>query len=178
MEPAFFITATDIVDGPLRGVGPQGFEYPFEIQVPQKMQRKVTYADQDIEVLVDLVFAGERIEVRNLQLSGQDGYITTKYLTGLGLPKIIRAIAVDSIPNSSRWLKAAEEDVKIQSYKYLAELYWFEHISWGSPRSAIMKYTGWSRANSNWHLRKIAKQFPLPAPHSESFRPPHTTEGL
>ena len=178
MQPEFLITDTDIPDGPLRGVGPQGFEYPFEIEVPIKMQRKVTYPDQDIELLVDLVFPGERIEIRNLQLQGRSGYIATQYLTGLALPKIIRAIAVDAIPNSSRWLIAPAEGGGSHSYQHLAELYWFEHISWGSPRSAIMKYTGWSRANTNWHLRKIAKEFPLPGPHSEKFYANRTTDGL
>lgn len=169
METEFAITPTDTPDGPLRGVGPQGFGYPFEIEVPVKMQRKVTYPGQDLELLVDLVFPGERIEIHNLQLQGRHGYIATQYLTGLALPKIIRAIAVDSIPNSSRWLNDPAEGGGSQSYQYLAELYWFEHISWGSPRSAIMKYTGWSRANTNWHLRRIAKEFPMPGPHAKQF---------
>jgi hypothetical protein len=60
------------------------------------MQRKVTYPGQNIELVVDLVFPGERIEIRNLHFQGRVGYIATQYLTGLGLPKIIRAIAVDS----------------------------------------------------------------------------------
>ena len=178
METEFVITTTDTPDGPLRGVGPQGFEYPFEIEVPMQMQRKVTYPGQEIELLIDLVFPGERIEIRNLQLHGREGYIATQYLTGLGLPKIIRAIAVDSIPNSSRWLNVSGRGNKDLPYHYLAELYWFEHISWGSPRSAIMQYTGWSRANANWHLRKIAKEFPLPGPHSEKFYANRTTDGL
>jgi hypothetical protein len=179
MDTEFTISRTDEPDGPLRHVGPQGFEYPFEIRVPVAMQRRVTYAAQDLEVTVNLVFPGERIEIRELHVSGGDGYIATQYLTGLGLPRVIRAIALDSIPNSARWLPTETgQKEKDLSYKYLAELYWFEHISWGSPRSAIMKYTSWSRANTNWHLRKIAKEFPLPGPHSERFYANRTTDGL
>jgi len=30
-----------------------------------------------------------------------------------------------------------------------------------------MNYMGWSRANTNWQIRKISKEFPLPGPHSK-----------
>ena len=45
---------------------------------------------------------------------------------------------------------------------FLAQLYWFEFVGWGSPRASIMSYMGWSRANANFHIKRINKLFPLP----------------
>lgn len=135
------------------------------------MERRVTYHHLDLELELLMVFAGERIEIKELRVIGVNGFVATQYLTGLGLPRIIRAIAVSSIPGSARWQPDRKEgESKDLSYKFLAELYWFEHISWGSPRTALMNYTGWSRANTNWHLRRIAKEFPLPGPHSSGYQ--------
>jgi len=164
MVDAFSISKTEIKDGPLRKVAPRGFEYPIDIEVPMTMQRRVTYPETGLTITLNLVCPEERIEIRTLEIDGGGKFIETQYLTGLSLPKVIRQVAIESVPNSARWVKTKKEPDRDTSPKFLAELYWFEHLSWGTPRAAIMEHTGWSRANTNWHLRKIAKDFPLPGP--------------
>jgi|AntAceMinimDraft_12_1070368.scaffolds.fasta_scaffold22568_1 hypothetical protein len=165
MNELLMIEETEIPDGPLVGVGPTGPELLGQIRVPSTIQRKVTYRRIPLVIVLDLVFSGQRLEPSGLQLRTQDGFITTQYLTGMGLPKVIRAIATKEVPDSSNWLPVEDHfPMRDASYEYLAQLYWFECLSWGSPRAAIMSYTGWSRANTTLELRKIAEKFPLPRP--------------
>lgn len=163
VEP-FSISRTEKPDGPLRKVSPRGIEYPIDIEVPMTMQRRVTYPETGLSIVLNLVCPEERIEIRSIEIDGGSNFIATQHLTGLSLPKVIRQVAIKSIPNSDRWVGPKKEADRDFSPRFLAEMYWFEHLSWGTPRSAIMEHTGWSRANTNWHLRKIAKDFPLPGP--------------
>lgn len=170
MNTEFVISSAEEPDWALERIAPQAVQHSFDIWVPLKMQRLVSYPTMDLKVTLDLVFSGHRVEILELKISAGKTYIATQDLTSLGLPKVIRAIVIGSIPDSSKWQPSKDSaEEKDLTYKYLAELYWFEHISWGAPRSAIMSYAGWSRANTNWHLRRIAKEFPLPGPHASVF---------
>lgn len=170
MDAEFLISRTGDADWQLTRIAPQAIDHDVDLWVPLRMQRQITYPGLDLKVMIDLVFSGERLEIFELKISSATTFIATQFLTSLSLPKVIRTISIDSIPNSSRWLSRPEKNEdKDLSYRCLAEMYWFEHISWGAPRSAIMKYTGWSRANTNWHLRRIAKEYPLPGPHAAQF---------
>jgi len=165
MDELPIIQKTETPDGPLVTVGPIGAEHSVQIKVPSTIRRKVTYHRMPLVIVLDVVFSGERLEPSGLQLLAGDGFITTQSLTGLGLPRIIRAIATREVPDSSHWLPVEDHlPDRDASYEYLAQLYWFEFLSWGSPRAAIMAYTGWSRANATLQLRKIAAKFPLPRP--------------
>jgi hypothetical protein len=85
----------------------------------------------------------------------------------LALPAVIRAIAIEVVPNAELWAHLDSSDIlKHEGQTFLAQVYWFEHISWGSPRGSIMAYMNWSRTNANFHISKIARKFPLPGAHS------------
>lgn len=170
METKFSINRTEEPDWDPGRIAPQHLEHDFELAIPLRMQRDVDYPTMGLKVRLDLVFSGERIEIMELRISSGKGFVATQYLTHLSLPKVIRAIAIEAIPDSSKWQpKRVQSEGGKFPYRYLAELYWFEHITWGAPRSTIMEYTGWSRANTNWHIRRIAKQHPLPGPHAAQF---------
>lgn len=163
MERRVRIHSTETSDGPLTQVGPTMPNLSVQLEVPSTLTREVFYGKDEPRVLIELVFSGERLEVKRLTAHSETGFVTTQFLTQLGLPRLIRQIGVETIPNCSTWIPSeGQEGMGIESYNYLAQLYWFEHATWGSPRVAIMKFTGWSRANANWHIRKIRKQFLLP----------------
>jgi len=127
------------------------------------MTRRVVYSGESPEVELSLVFSGERLEISRLLATSGDTFITTQFLTQLALPKVIRSIGAEAVPHRENWMpKDGHSGLGLDSYDYLAQLYWFEHLTWGSPRLALMNYMGWSRANTNWHIRKIRKNFPLP----------------
>jgi hypothetical protein len=169
MESKIDIRLTETADGPLTLAGPKMPDLKFQLMVPSTLERAVAYSEDEPRVKLKLLFSGERFEVSELVARGGKSFVTTHFLTQLGLPRLIRRITTEAIPNCATWLPTQGEDgMGIESYDYLAQLYWFEHITWGSPRAAIMKYMGWSRANSNWHIRKIRKEFPLPTQTTET----------
>jgi hypothetical protein len=59
------------------------------------------------------------------------------------------------------------QEFKLEGPTFLAQVYWFEHISLGSPSGSIMNYMHWSRTNANFHISKIAKTYSLPGAHSQ-----------
>ena len=163
MEDNVDIRTTDRADGPFTLAGPEMPDLKFQLVVPTALEREVLYGQDEPRLTLRLIFSGERFEVSQLTAHSETHFVTTQFLTQLGLPRLIRRIGIETIPNTSTWIPADGEDgMGVESYDYLAQLYWFEHVTWGSPRAAIMRYTGWSRANSNWHIRKIRAKFQLP----------------
>ena len=163
MSENFHIERTEDPDGPMVQVGPVMPHGQSQLQVPTHLTRRVFYGEGDPVVEVSIAFSGERLEVVALKATATTGSITSLFLTQLALPKAIRQIAIDVVPNGSLWtLDEREGGMGLESSDFLAQLYWFEHLSWGSPRGAIMKYMGWSRTTANWHIRKVEKVFPLP----------------
>lgn len=181
MDGAFRIFSADVEDGVLTRIGPDMSDTPYQLLVPNEMTRLVEYGPNRPRLEVTLRLEGTRLEVVRLVAEVTDSqkpeavFISSQFLTQLALPRIIRTIAVESIPNSSTWLFNPENEfLSSQSYRFLAQVYWFEHVSWGVPRGAIMNFTGWSRANTNWHIRRISESYTLPGPHSKkASSPPH-----
>lgn len=168
MISEFEILRTDEPDGPLVAVGPDIANSDRQIRLPSTVVREVRYGPGQPKIRLKIEFTGDKYEIRELSVQGQDAFISSQFLASLALPKVLRAIALDAIPNSKYWAIADDMDgLGIETDEFLAQLYWFEHLSWGSPRAAIMKYMGWSRPNANWHIRKIASKFRLPGAHSK-----------
>jgi hypothetical protein len=168
MTEDFALSPTNEADKELTQVGPLLRNLPHQLTVPKEMVRKVIYGQDAPEVFIRVSFLGERLEVTELKVVASREPVSTQFLTKLTLPKVLRAIAVESTPHASNWLLAGNYETSLPNYEFLAQLYWFEYMSWGSPRSRIMEHMGWSRANTNWHLRKIARRCNLPRPHLAS----------
>lgn len=181
MPDSYTIERTDIPDGELVAFGPFDTQFQAQLKIPRTMARVVKYKDFPLDALVELVFTGEKIEIVRLTLSGRDGYVATGNLVKLALPAIIREIAEQAIPNADYWsLKSSTSKPSgPDAEAYMAQLYWFEYATWGSPRGAIMEYGDWSRTNANWRIRKIAGSETLPGAHSgdkAKFKPKSSSE--
>jgi hypothetical protein len=133
---------------------PQDFHYGFKLE-----------SLPDLEVRG--IFDGDKLQITQLNMSSGEG-ITATQLIRIKLPDLLRLIALDAIPDSGHWaigahLSDSPLDLKTEIYSYIAQAYWFHHLSWGAPRLFIMEFMGWSRNNTNFHLKKISQTLSLPS---------------
>lgn len=167
MNPSFKVEKTNKADGKRVSFGPPDPETGRALSLPTSFSRRVVYKDLGIAALVECIFNGDRIEVESVQIEKVTKFVSTKVLTQLALPTVIRALAEELIPNSNTWAKLkANSDNKPQSPEFLAQIYWFEYVSWGSPRGSIMTYMNWSRTNANFHISKFSRNIAMPGAHS------------
>lgn len=179
MSESFSIAPTQLLDGPTVEACGMLESVQHQLLVPLTLEREVSYGHGFPSVTLRIVFNGERFEISRLVANADSEYVTTQFLTQLGLPRVMRKIVEDAIPNSEYWLQ--RQQVLLEpSDEYLLQLYWFEHISWGAPRQSVMEATGWSRANANWHLRRISRTYTLPGaqsnPPRRTAKPPATAK--
>lgn len=139
------------------------------------MARIVEYGPRLPRLEVTLHPEDTRLEVVSLKATvpevrkAEPVLIPLQFLTQLVLPKMIHSIAVESMPDSCLWLFNDEHKFRgFESYPFLAQVYWNEHLSC-SPRGAMMIFTGWSRTNANWHIRRISERYFLSGPDSGRF---------
>jgi hypothetical protein len=172
MAIEFEITSGGQPDGSLVLFGNLDPKNDRKLQIPATFERRVKYVSQQLELELHCVFTGDRIEISRMVISGLGKFVGSRDLTQLSLPQVIRKIAFDVIPNSHEWTEETRsKDIEWGNLNagdgFLAQLYWFEHVSWGAPRSALMSYLGCSRTTANAHIRRIAKQFDLPGVHAQ-----------
>lgn len=167
MNKNFVVTESGRKDGKLVPFGPLDQTSMTQLTIPETMTRLVNYPELELEIELTCAFSGERLEVTNLNIKGHGTYIATRTLTQLSLPQVIHEIAFSSIPNIEHWTKPTPELLS-KNKAFLAQLYWLEHASWGTPRNTIMELKGWSKPNTSFHIQKIAKEFGLPGAHAKS----------
>lgn len=110
---------------------------------------------------------GDRLRVTHLSMDLESGLNAT-HLIRVKLPELVSAVAADAVPNSELWRSKEKFEQfppqgKQEQYSRIAQLYWFHHLSWGAPRQVIMDFMGWSRNNTNFHLKQISQVIELPA---------------
>lgn len=139
----------------------------YQLLVPSEIHREVLYTNPSMTLLVSITLSDSgRYELTHLEVSGLAS-ISKKFLVDIPFPEIIRKATIKAIPDNDYWLNPPFSAGDAIEDDYLVQLYWFEHLTWGSPRSAIMAVTGWSRANANYHIRRLAKSYDLPGSHAK-----------
>lgn len=172
MSLPFKIEAAGVADGKPIDFGPFDHETGTQQSIPATLTRRVHYPELEVTALVECIFTGDKLEIQSLTVQNKGKFVSTKVLTQLALPAVIRAIAIEVVPNAKLWAYLdASQILKHEGPTFLAQIYWFEHISWGSPRGSIMTYMNWSRTNANFHISKIARNFPLPGAHALEKKP-------
>jgi hypothetical protein len=167
MPTEFSIRGDRREDGPLVSFGPLDAVTASQLAIPGSLVRRVSYPALALEVELSCAFTGDRLEIVKMTIVSQQSYIATKDLTQLALPQVIREIVCESVPNSDHWLIQNTNSLNHpRSDAFLAQLYWFEHVSWGSPRATLMTFMGWSRPYANTRIKKISKEIKLPGAHS------------
>lgn len=134
----------------------------YQLLAPAEIHREVSYTDPPVTLVISITLSDAgRYELTHLEISGGSP-ISKTFLSNIPFPEIIRKATIKAIPDSGYWLNPSPAGVGGFDDDYLVQLYWFEHLTWGAPRSAIMKATGWSRTNANYHIRRLAKSYDLP----------------
>ena len=168
MEAIFKLESAGKIDGKRVEFGPYDHETGTQQSIPSRLSRRVVYPELGVAAVIDCVFTGDKIEVQSIKIENDGKFVSTKVLTQLALPAVIREIAIQEVPNSKLWAQLdGDNPHKLTGPTFLAQVYWFEHISWGSPRGSIMNYMSWSRTNTNFHISKIARNFGLPGSHAK-----------
>jgi len=138
-----------------------------KLLVPETLMRTVSYGPGSPSIEIDLLLSNGRYEIENINIVGGKSPISTLFLTQMALPKVIRQIAISTIKDSAYWTtdrpSGMTDPAEIDDY--LVQLYWFEYLSWGKPRRAVMEHIGCSRAGASLHVRRLAKSYYLPGPH-------------
>ena len=156
------------IDGRLTEVGPMDPNHDFRLQVPMNFTRLLVDSGSEREVTVQLAFKGDKLEVTKLCIEDKEGSISSRDLLTLSLPRLIRLAALDAIPESHYWEKAIRNSNGIserlrENPLLLSKLYWFEHLTWGSPRVAIQELLGCKRTTANYYIRLASNAYELPA---------------
>lgn len=168
MTLSFDIHPTDELDGALVNVGPNSGVAFGSLQIPSTFERQVVYKAPSLVLTVKCAFSGERYEISKMTIEGRGDFVTSRDLTQLKLPALMRAMALAAIPDSFKWTeenKAAALEVDANR-AFLAQIYWFETVTWGNPRQEIMNWLSVSRTTANEQIRKLAKEFKLPGAHA------------
>jgi hypothetical protein len=173
MERNRTIRPSDIPDGDLVMFGPTDVKTGKHLRIPRTFSRIVDIQDLQFQLQLWCRFSGDRIEVRRLCIEADGGEIASRQLLQLGLPAIVREIAFEVIPEASFWTVEGQDAVTKWSEmnsqpEFIAQVYWFEHVSWGSPRQEIMRLFGIKRTAANTLLRKLAREISLPGIRKEN----------
>jgi hypothetical protein len=177
MAPRVEIQKTEQADGDFVEFGPLLQGGRNRARIPKTFSRKAVYPDLGLEAHLECSFSGDRIELHRLELHRNDGSITTRDLTQLALPWVIREVANNVIPDSFRLSVFIRDNHDLETVKQqkgptdeilrnVAQIYWYEHVTWGTPRGEIMEFWGISRTTANAWIKKAAKLYGLPGAHA------------
>lgn len=157
-------------DGPLINFGPTMPNDEDQQKIPESFERSVRNDELNLTLVAGCAFNGDKIILRRLTVEGTE--IAPRDLTRLGLPWVIREIAADVIPDSYKWDVFVESVATMDNARTggptdeilleIAQTYWYDHITWGTPRANIMNMWGISRTTANEWIRKAAKLYPMP----------------
>jgi hypothetical protein len=168
MALTFSLELAGVPDGDFVDFGPFDQKSGLQARIPSKLTRRVKYPELGVVALVECVFTGDRLEIQSICVQKDEKYLSATALSQLSLPAVVREIALQVVPSAKLWVVSDDnQDQRSRGPIFLAQVYWFEHISWGSPRGSIMKLMNWSRTNANFHISKISREVELPGAHAK-----------
>jgi hypothetical protein len=163
------------LDGPMVAFGPESPSWP-QLVVPASLARTVTYTSNPLTVVLECRFDQDKLQLKKVQIENFEGFVSSRDLTQLKLPVLMRAVALESIPGSGDFLalaktKLSNPQLLRENLLLLAQVYWLENVTWGSPRKTIMEFADCSRSTASEYIRLADKAFGLPKERLETFDP-------
>jgi hypothetical protein len=155
------------LDGDLVPVGPTDAELRFALEIPSSFARKFVNPKNGLAIELHCTFDGDKANLTKLVVEKGSTGITTRELGQLKLPFLIQLLCHEVIPNAKHWTGVSNNQAERQTYAFMAQLYWFEHISWGNPRMRLMELFEWPKSTASYQLRKLNQQWSLPGIHSK-----------
>ena len=174
MHEVVLVERADSRDGNLVPVGPKGGIAGRSLLLPATFTRIATLSDKKLKMTIDCQFVGERYEVKSVTVESLEGFVSTRDLTQLGIPRVIRSLAPDLIPDFEYWTAAGmKENSRFEALKhdfvYLAQMYWMHTAVYGKPRIEIANALGISKSTTNVLLRRIEAEISLPRDNGLKF---------
>jgi hypothetical protein len=154
-------------DGALVPIGPNDRGLRFALEIPSSFARRFVSPETGLAMELHCIFDGEKVSLTKLVVEKGPTGITTRELGQLKLPYLIQALSYTVIPNSTHWTADSYDPAESQTFAFMAQLYWFEHISWGNPRLRLMRLFQWPKSTASYQLRKINDRWPLPGIHAK-----------
>jgi hypothetical protein len=162
------IEKADKPDGDFVEFGPSS-EYSLRrLRVPTSFVRLVTFEGERLRMLLRCELVEDRYEATRLEIESFGTYISTRDLTQLGIPSLIRKILESAVPDFALWTALGvssdpECETLRRDYGFLAQMYWLHNAAHGKPRIEIAETMGISRSTANALLRRIAVSHALPS---------------
>lgn len=154
-------------DGDLVPVGPTDSDLRFALEIPSSFARKFVNPKNGLAIELHCTFDGDKANLTKLVVEKGLTGITTRELGQLKLPYLIQRLCHEVIPNSQHWTAASTSQEERHTFAFMAQLYWFEHISWGNPRMRLMELFEWPKSTASYQLRKLNQQWSLPGIHAK-----------
>jgi hypothetical protein len=142
--------------------------------LPARFAAEVDYLARPLRVQIKASFDGEnRVRAEQVSVERTSGEsVTPEDMASLQLGALMAQVVwhatthtdVGSVVQVGRQLPdgAGEEELLT-----VAQVYWFEYISWGSPRRRIMEMFDIPRSTANRWIRRARELYPLPGAHAE-----------
>lgn len=155
---------------------PEGVELvqygPSGDTLPAKFTAAVEYVEHPLQALITASFDGaERVKVESVMVERTDAAsVAPEDMTRLQLAQVMGSVVWEA-SNSGRGAlyqggrrHAGPPDD--QELLTLARMYWFEYVSWGKPRQAVMSAFEVSRMTANRWIRQARDRYGLPGRHA------------
>lgn len=142
-------------------------------RLPARFAAVVDYAERPLRARIRASFDGVgRVHADVVSVERTDGEsITPEDMTDLVLASVMGSV-VDKATKRGRGTYAGggrtesgpPTDAELLK---LARMYWFEYISWGQPRRAVMSAFELPRSSANRWIRKARELYGLPGVHAD-----------
>lgn len=142
--------------------------------LPARFTAEVDYTERPLHVQIKASFDGvSRVRADQVcvtRVSGES--VTAEDMASLQLAAVMAqvvwqattrsqvgsVVSINPLPPE----RASEEELMT-----VARAYWFEYVSWGSPRRRIMEMFDIPRSTANRWIRRARELYPLPGAHAE-----------
>lgn len=142
--------------------------------LPARFTAEVDYVERPLRVHIKASFDGvSRVRADEVSVTRVNGEsVTPEDMASLQLGAVMAAVVwhattqsqVASVVSINRREPDGADDEELLT---VARAYWFEYVSWGSPRRRIMEMFDIPRTTANRWIRRARELYPLPGAHAE-----------
>jgi hypothetical protein len=149
---------------------------PSDDRLPARFAAVADYTARPLRVVLDMSFDGtDRVKVDAVMVKRTDGQsVTPEDMTALQLAQVVRSVVEEATERGPGVFRRGEifgpertDGPSDEELRLLARMYWYEYVSWGTPRQAVMSGFNVPRSTANRWIRKARDRYGLPGPHAE-----------
>lgn len=131
------------------------------------------YTERPLRVIIDATFDGtRRVQAHVVAVDRPDGAsVTPQDMAATQLGAVMSSIVWAATRHGRGTVMQSGRDtdgpLSDDELLTLARMYWFEFVSWGRPRQAVMDRFDLPRSTANYWIRKARERYGLPGQHAE-----------